>query len=88
MDNSRTISGKEAFLLGFVLALDVFGAGIGAVLLDYSIILTSLSFPFMSGLLLIIGIYTGFTLSNRKGIQQMGFLPPCILIILGILNLL
>ncbi|MCC5910644.1 MAG: sporulation membrane protein YtaF [Clostridiaceae bacterium] len=88
LDNSGIISGKEALLLGFALALDAFGAGLGAAMLSYSPIITATLIALMSGLFVFFGIKSGFILSQRKYMQQMVFLPPCLLISLGLFSLL
>jgi putative sporulation protein YtaF len=88
LDNSGIISGKEALLLGFSLALDAFGAGLGAAMLGYSPVLTAILIAVMSGGFVFFGIKSGFVLSQRKWMQQMAFLPPCLLIALGLFRLL
>src|SRR5690625_4051013 len=55
LDQSGTISANEALLLGTALALDAFGAGIGASMLGYSPALTSLLIACMSGLFVFCG---------------------------------
>lgn len=87
LDHSGTISAKEAFLLGFALALDAFGAGIGAAMIGYSPLLTALLVSIMSGLFVTLGIKSGYFLSKRKWMQKMAFLPPCLLIMLGLFNI-
>ncbi|MFD2044880.1 sporulation membrane protein YtaF [Ornithinibacillus salinisoli] len=88
LDKSGTISASEAFLLGTALALDAFGAGIGAAIIGYSPLLTAVLIAFMSGIFVHYGIKIGVILSNSRRMRQMSFLPPAILIALGILNLI
>lgn len=88
LDNSGTISVGEGFLLGLALALDAFGAGIGASLLGYSPILTALLIAGMSGMFLSLGMRVGLLLTKNKKLQKLSFLPPTLLIGLGVLNLL
>lgn len=88
LDHSGVISGKEALLLGFALALDQFGAGLGAAMLGYPPIMTTTSMALMSGLFVFFGIESGFVLSQSKWMQQMVFLPPGLLIALGLFKLL
>ena len=88
LDYSGIITANEAFLLGLALALDAFGAGIGASMLGYSPILTTISIAFMSGLFLFCGIRVGFFISQNKQLQQMTFVPPLLLIALGISNIM
>lgn len=87
MDQSGTISAGEALLLGAALALDAFGAGIGASMLGYSPLLTTCLIALMSGGFLYCGIKIGLFLSQKKLLQQLTFLPPFLLISLGIYNL-
>ncbi|SET60140.1 putative sporulation protein YtaF [Oceanobacillus limi] len=88
LDQSGTISASEAFLLGTALALDAFGAGIGAAIIGYSPILTAILIALMSGVFVRYGIKIGVILSNNKKMQRMSFVPPALLIALGILNLI
>ncbi|MFD1848671.1 sporulation membrane protein YtaF [Oceanobacillus bengalensis] len=88
LDRSGTISVNEALLLGFALALDAFGAGIGASLLGYSPVLTAFLIAGMSGGFLFLGIKLGILLSKNKKLQKLSFLPPTLLIGLGVLNLI
>src|SRR5690625_4495964 len=48
-DRSGTISLGEAFVLGSDLALDAFGEGLGASMLGYSLLSTSISIAVISG---------------------------------------
>lgn len=86
LDQSGVISANEAFLLGAALALDAFGAGIGASMLGYSPIITTLLVAIMSGAFLYSGIKLGLLLSKSDKLQQLTFVPPFLLIILGIIN--
>ncbi|CAM4023766.1 sporulation membrane protein YtaF [Paenibacillus alkaliterrae] len=88
LDRSGTISAKEAVLLGFALALDAFGAGLGAAMLGYSPFVTAMLVALMSGLFVFFGIKSGFVLSKRKWMQQLAFLPPCLLITFGLFKML
>ncbi|MFD1039766.1 sporulation membrane protein YtaF [Virgibacillus byunsanensis] len=88
LDHSGTISISEALILGFALALDAFAAGLGAAMLGYTPLLTAISIALMSGIFLYYGINTGIILSKSKQMEQMTFLPPLLLIALGIINML
>lgn len=88
LDKSGAISSSEALLLGIALALDAFGAGLGASMIGYSPLLTAGSVAFMSGLLVFCGIKIGILLSKNKHLQRLTLLPPFLLIGLGIFNLL
>ncbi|GGA66391.1 sporulation membrane protein YtaF [Ornithinibacillus halotolerans] len=87
LDQSGTISIGEAILLGTALALDAFGAGIGAAILGYSPIYTPILIALMSGVFVHYGIQVGIVLANNKRLERMHFLPPVLLITLGIINL-
>lgn len=88
LDKSGAISAGEAFLLGIALALDAFGAGLGASMLGYSPLLTAGLIACMSGIFLFWGIRTGIFLSRFRQLQSLTFLPPILLIGLGIFNLM
>lgn len=88
LDRSGTISIGEAVLLGFALALDAFGAGVGASLLGYSPFVTAIFIATMSGLFLTCGMKIGMLLSKSEKLRRLSFLPPTLLIGLGIINLL
>lgn len=87
LDQSGSISANEALLLGTALAMDAFGAGIGASMLGYSPMITALLIACMSGLFLFCGIKMGVLLSKNRVLQKMSFVPPILLIALGIFNI-
>src|SRR5690606_33519848 len=84
LDKSGTITGLEAFLLGFALSLDAFGAGIGAALLGYSPFIMALLVAVMSSLFVYTGIKSGAIFSKKKWVQKFSFLPGLLLILIGI----
>lgn len=86
-DNSGTITGKEAFLLGIALSLDAFGAGIGAALIGYSPIFMAVSVATMSALFVTLGMKSGFRFSDSTLMKKFSFIPGLLLIVLGIWNL-
>ncbi|OZU88178.1 sporulation membrane protein YtaF [Virgibacillus indicus] len=88
LDQSGSITSHEALLLGAALALDAFGAGLGASMLGYAPILTAFLIAFMSGLFVFCGIRIGIVLSKTRQLQKMTFVPPLLLIALGIFNIL
>ncbi|WP_164667958.1 sporulation membrane protein YtaF [Virgibacillus doumboii] len=88
LDHSGSISAKEALMLGFALAIDAFGAGLGAAMLGYSPLVTALSIALMSGLFVICGIQLGIFLATKKWMQRLSLLPPFLLIILGVVNMM
>lgn len=88
LDQSGTISAKEALLLGTALALDAFGAGLGAALLGYSPFATTILIALTSGLFVFLGLKVGLLLSKNKCMEKLTIIPPLLLITLGILHLL
>ncbi|EQB37571.1 hypothetical protein M948_03210 [Virgibacillus sp. CM-4] len=87
LDRSGVISPTEAILLGSALALDAFGAGIGASMLGYGAFLTAGLIAIMSGTFLFCGLKAGIWLAKSRQLQRMTFLPPLLLIALGITSL-
>lgn len=87
LDSSGAISANEALLLGSALALDAFGAGLGAAIIGYSPFLTAILVALMSGTFVFCGLKLGNLLSKNKQMQKMTFIPPLLLIALGIYNI-
>ena len=87
IDKSGTINGVEAFLLGFALSLDAFGAGIGAALLGYSPLIMAISVAVMCSMFLFFGLKSGQLFSHNKWVQKFSFLPGVLLIMIGIWKL-
>ncbi|HLS65384.1 MAG TPA: sporulation membrane protein YtaF [Pseudogracilibacillus sp.] len=85
-DRSGTINSSEAILLGIALALDAFGAGVGAALLGYPLLLTVILISSMSGLLLYTGMLVGTILANVHFFKKFTNVPPLLLITIGIYN--
>ncbi|MDZ5472475.1 sporulation membrane protein YtaF [Bacillus sp. 31A1R] len=83
-DKSGTITGIEAFMLGFALSLDAFGAGIGAAMLGFSPLSLAVTVAFMSSLFVFLGMRMGVKLSKISWMQNFSFIPGVLLIILGI----
>lgn len=86
-DKSGSISAGEAFILGIALALDALGAGFGAAMLGYSPMLTAFLIAFTSGLFVFIGMKIGLTLTKNKSITKFTYLPPLLLISIGLASL-
>ncbi|WP_096436053.1 sporulation membrane protein YtaF [Alteribacter populi] len=84
LDNSGTITGREAFLLGVALSLDAFGAGIGAALIGFSPLYMAVSVALMCALCLTLGMKSGFVFSDTKWMKRFSFIPGAVLILLGI----
>lgn len=88
IDRSGIISGKEAVILGTALALDAFGAGIGAALMGYSPLLTALIIGTMSSLFVYFGLRFGRIFADTNWMNRMKFLPGIILMTFGIVQLI
>lgn len=82
-DQSGTITGIEAFMLGLALSLDAFGAGIGAVMLGFSPITLALTVAIMSSLFVFLGMKMGEIFSKNSIIQKFSFIPGILLILIG-----
>ncbi|KUP26011.1 manganese efflux pump [Paenibacillus sp. DMB5] len=88
MDASGSISSMEAMILGIALSLDAFGAGLGAALLGFSPVWTSLMIALFSGTFLLLGMKTGLKLSGSFWMKHAAALPALLLIAMGIMKLL
>ncbi|WP_019912004.1 manganese efflux pump [Paenibacillus sp. HW567] len=88
MDASGSISSTEAMVLGIALSLDAFGAGLGAALLGFNPISTSLTIALFSGTFLVLGMKTGLKLSGSFWMKHAAALPALLLIAMGIMKLL
>ena len=86
-DQSGTITGIEALMLGFALSIDAFGAGIGAAMLGFSPLYLALTVAVMSSLFVMLGIKSGSFFHKFDWIQKFTFLPGILLIIIGIWKL-
>lgn len=84
LDRSGTLSFKEAFILGIALALDAFGAGLAAAMLGFPVILTTVIIAIASGLFVFSGFKLGHLLSEIKWINDLTYIPPLLLIMIGI----
>ncbi|MBU9714180.1 sporulation membrane protein YtaF [Evansella tamaricis] len=87
LDNSGTITGREAFLLGFALSLDAFGAGIGAALIGFPAWLMAVSVGLMCAIFLSFGMKSGYLFSDVKWVKSFSFIPGLLLILIGVWNL-
>ncbi|MFS1511841.1 sporulation membrane protein YtaF [Chengkuizengella sp. SCS-71B] len=88
VDRSGVISASEAAFLGIALSLDAFGAGIGAALIGFSPMLTSIVIAFSSGCFILLGLRTGYIFSETRWIRRLTMLPGIILIVMGLMKLL
>lgn len=83
-DESGTITGIEALVLGLALSLDAFGAGVGAALLGYPPLATAVFVAFMSSVFVLTGMKCGRMFSKMTWIEKLSFFPGCLLILLGL----
>lgn len=88
LDHSGVISKNEAILLGLALSLDAFSVGLGAAMLGYPPIICAIFVAFMSGIGVTLGIKLGYILSHKRIFQQVAWLPPFLLISLGLASFL
>lgn len=84
IDQSGTITGREALLLGVALSLDAFGAGFAAALIGFSPLWMAITVAFMSALFVKVGMKSGFLFADADWMKKLSFLPGCILILLGL----
>lgn len=87
LDDSGSINGNEAILLGIALSLDAFGAGIGAAFLGVSPWLLAGSVGIMCGLFLSLGKISGTQLFRYEKTKHLSFLPGILLILIGLIKL-
>lgn len=83
-DESGSISAKEALILGFALALDAFGAGIGASMIGYPMLSTTVIIALSSGVFVFLGVKLGDFIANFLWFGRMIYFPPLLLIAIGI----
>jgi len=86
-DKSGVISSGEAVVLGIALAMDAFGAGFASAMIGYSPFIMATLIALMSGLFLYTGIKTGLILAKYKALEKLTYLPPILLIGIGLFNL-
>ena len=87
-DQSGTITGLEAFFLGLALSLDGFGAGIGAGILHYPLLIQVVLCFGMSVLLMSSGIKTGKYLQDSVMAKIFSVVPGLVLIFLGLTKMI
>ena len=86
IDRSGNISAIEAILLGLALSLDAFGAGLGAALVGFKPLTTSITIASMSGIFILLGIRIGFWFSELKWMKKFTIIPGIILILIGLIK--
>jgi putative Mn2+ efflux pump MntP len=87
VDKSGNISVSEAMFLGLALSLDSLGAGIGAALIGFSPVLTSIVIAVASGTFIASGLRIGLRYAEMDWMRRLSFLPGCVLIMMGIMRL-
>lgn len=87
-DKSGSISANEAFVLGIALALDAFGAGIGAAMIGYPTIITTFLIALASGFFVFSGFKLGHLFAKLTFINNFTYFPPLLLIFIGISSIL
>ncbi|KAB7705930.1 sporulation membrane protein YtaF [Bacillus aerolatus] len=87
LDQSGTITGLEALLLGLALSLDSFGAGIGAAMLNYPAVVLAASVAVMNFLFVTSGLSCGRKFAGMQWVQRVAFFPGILLIIIGTLKM-
>ncbi|MGI6358748.1 MAG: sporulation membrane protein YtaF [Bacillota bacterium] len=85
-DQSGIISWQEAILLGTALALDAFGAGLGAAMTGLSALPTALAVGAIKFCALLLGWELGYHLQHRLS-KKLVVLPGMLLIFLGVFGL-
>lgn len=83
-DRSGHIMGWEAVMLGLALSLDAFGAGISLTFLGYDPLLVSLCIALMSAFLLWTGLAMGRRVGKHNWVAKLTWLPPVLLICIGV----
>ncbi len=85
-DCSGEINAGEAFFLGFALAVDALGAGIGLALAGFNIFFTAISVGVLKFILISSGIYLGNILPTQRLKGFVSLVPGIIFIGLGIVE--
>ncbi|MDD2586169.1 MAG: sporulation membrane protein YtaF [Syntrophomonadaceae bacterium] len=88
MDSSGELSAREAFFLGFALALDALGAGIGLAMTGFNILLTAIAVGMLKFILISSGIYIGTVIKHKRLQSISSIIPGIIFILIGLSELL
>lgn len=88
LDQSGVISTNEAFFLGFALAMDAFGAGIGAAMAGFSPIFTPMLVALAKLVLVNSGLFIGENYVSDKLSQDLALLPGGVIFVLGLVKLI
>jgi putative Mn2+ efflux pump MntP len=87
LNKSGEIDLKEAFFLGFALAMDALGAGLGAAMSGYSLLWTPIMVGIAEFMMINLGIIVGKRLQIDRLKKTATLLPGGIIIILGLSKL-
>lgn len=87
LDCSGEINFKEAFFLGFALALDALGAGIGVAMTGLNIFFTALSVGVLKFILVNCGIFLGEMMSSKHFKSTSSLAAGIIFIVIAIFEL-
>ncbi len=87
LDNSGTISNTEAIFLGIALALDTFGAGLGAAMSRMDITYLPIAICIFNMVFLLLGEYVGRDMDIAQN-ERLEYLPGIVLIILGLIAMI
>jgi len=88
LNRSGEIDFKEAFLLGFALAMDALGAGFGAALAGYSFLWTPLMVAVIEFIMINAGVLLGKKLCFSDLQKGITLIPGGMIIILGLTKLI
>lgn len=88
LDQSGEIGLNEAWLLGFMLSIDSFAAGVSAGLLGFTFWLTTGTIALSCSVFIGLGRYMGIQLSRRIPVSLLTYLPGLIFVALGVSKLL
>ncbi|MDD2212315.1 MAG: sporulation membrane protein YtaF [Clostridia bacterium] len=87
LNKSGEIDLKEAFFLGFALSMDALGAGFGAAMSGYSLVLTAVMVAIAEFMMINLGILIGKRLQIKRLKKAATLLPGGIIIFLGLTKL-
>ncbi len=87
LDQSGSISFREAFLLGIALAMDALGSGFAVSMMNFHVWGTAITVGIGQIFTICLGLYLGSRIGKSRLGSHLVALPGCILIALGILKL-
>lgn len=87
LDLSGVIGYSEALLLGMALALDAFGVGLGASMVDFDVLMTTLAVGACKFLLISLGTVMGAKIGSGLSPKISGVGAGLLLFIMGLVNM-